>query len=345
MYFCNVNIHEKYISRCIELGKLGIGNTYPNPSVGCCLVVKDKIIGEGFTSKAGGNHAEINAINSINDKSLLKLSTMYVTLEPCCHHGKTPPCVDKIIDSKIKKVVIGIKDPNPLVCGKGIEKLKKNGVEVVHGILKNECIEHHRRFLSYIINKRPYIILKWAQTADGFIAPKQKDINKPYWISNTKSRQLVHKWRSEEQAILVGAKTIREDNPRLTTRDWYGKNCDIYILTKKGILKDYKIFKQKSKVKVINDQEIDFSKDIVKQICDKLYKDKILSIIVEGGTKTLSNFLDSGIWDELRVFKTNEKLVNGIKSPKIKFNALKKINIENNKLEYYLNKRETFSRI
>ena len=329
-----MNIHEKYISRCIELGKLGIGNTYPNPSVGCCLVVNDKIIGEGYTSIAGGNHAEVNAINSVENKSLIKDSTIYVTLEPCCHYGKTPPCVDKIIANGIKTVVIGIKDPNPLVCGKGIEKLKENGVEVISGVLKNECIEHHKRFLSYIINKRPYIILKWAETADGFIAPKEKNINEPYWISNTKSRQLVHKWRSEEQAILVGAKTIREDDPRLTTRDWEGKNCDIYILSKNGVQKDYKIFNQESKVKILNSQEIDYDKDIVKQICDKLYADKILSIIVEGGTKTLSNFIDSGVWDEMRIFKTKEKLGDGIKGPKIKHKASKKFDVGDNKLEF-----------
>ena len=340
-----MNIHEKYISRCIELGKLGIGNTYPNPSVGCCLVVDDKIIGEGYTSIAGGNHAEVNAINSVENKALIKDSTIYVTLEPCCHHDKTPPCVDKIIASGIKKVVIGIKDPNPLVCGKGIEKLKENGVEVISGILKNECIEHHKRFLSYIINKRPYIILKWAETADGFIAPKEKNINEPYWISNTKSRQLVHKWRSEEQAILVGAKTIREDDPRLTTRDWEGKNCDIYILSKNGVQKDYKIFNQDSKVTILDSQEIDYDKDIIKQICDKLYGDKILSIIVEGGTKTLLNFIDSGLWDEMRVFKTKEKLGDGIKGPEIKHKSSKKFDIGDNKLEYYLNKGVTFSNI
>ena len=340
-----MNIHEKYISRCIELGKLGIGNTYPNPSVGSCLVVDDKIIGEGYTSIAGGNHAEVNAINSVKDKSLIKDSTIYVTLEPCCHHGKTPPCVDKIVANGIKKVVIGIKDPNPLVCGKGIEKLKENGVEVISGVLKNECIEHHKRFLSYIINKRPYIILKWAETADGFIAPKEKNINEPYWISNTKSRQLVHKWRSEEQAILVGAKTIREDDPRLTTRDWEGKNCDIYILSKNSFQKDYKIFNQDSKVKILDSQEIDYDKDIVKQMCDKFYDDKILSIIVEGGTKTLSNFIDSGIWDEMRVFKTKEKLGDGINGPIIKYKASKEFDIGDNKLEYYLNKELTFSNI
>ena len=338
-----MNIHEKYISRCIELGKLGIGNTYPNPSVGCCLVVDDKIIGEGYTSISGGNHAEVNAINSVKDKSLLKLSTIYVTLEPCCHHGKTPPCVDKIIANGIKQVVIGIKDPNPLVCGKGIEKLKENGVEVISGVLKNECIAHHKRFLSYIINKRPYIILKWAETVDGFIAPEQKNINEPYWISNTKSRQLVHKWRSEEQAILVGAKTIREDDPRLTTRDWEGKNCDIYILSKNGVQKDYKIFNQDSKVTILDSQEIDYDKDIVKQICDKFYYDKILSIIVEGGTKTLSNFIDSDVWDEMRVFRTKEKLGDGIKGPRLKLMESNKVNIGDNELNYYLNKGVTFS--
>ena len=340
-----MNIHEKYISRCIELGKLGIGNTYPNPSVGCCIVLDDKIIGEGCTSKAGGNHAEVNAINSVEDKSLLKLSTIYVTLEPCCHHGKTPPCVDKIIASGMKKVVIGIKDPNPLVCGKGIEKLKENGIEVISGVLKKECVEHHKRFLSFIINKRPYIILKWAETADGHIAPKQKDVNEPYWISNSKSRELVHKWRSKEQAILVGAQTIREDDPRLTTRDCEGKNCDIYILSKKGLKKDYKIFNQDSKVTVLDGEEINFNKNLAKQICDKLYDDKILSVIIEGGTKTLSNFIDSDMWDEMRVFKTQEILGYGVKGPKIKFNAKRKVQIENNILEYHLNNGVTFSSI
>ena len=324
---------------------MGIGNTYPNPSVGCCIVLDDKIIGEGNTSKAGGNHAEVNAMNSVEDKSLLKLSTIYVTLEPCCHHGKTPPCVDKIIASGMKKVVIGIKDPNPLVCGKGIEKLKENGIEVISGVLKKECIEHHKRFLSFIINKRPYIILKWAETADGHIAPKQKDVNEPYWISNSKSRELVHKWRSKEQAILVGAQTIREDDPRLTTRDCEGKNCDVYILSKKGLKKDYKIFNQDSKVTVLDGEEINFNKNLAKQICDKLYDDKILSVIIEGGTKTLSNFIDSDMWDEMRVFKTQEILGDGVKGPKIKFNAKRKVQIENNILEYHLNNGVTFSSI
>ena len=190
-----MNIHEKYISRCIELGKLGIGNTYPNPSVGSCIVYNNKIIGEGYTSRPGKNHAEINAINSVKIKSQLKESTLYVTLEPCSHHGKTPPCTNEIIKNKIPRVVVGILDPHTKVSGKGIKQLEEAGIEVVLGVLENECKSHHKRFLTFINKKRPYIILKWAETNDGFIAPKTKNEIKPVWISNRYSRQLVHKWR------------------------------------------------------------------------------------------------------------------------------------------------------
>ena len=189
------------------------------------------------------------------------------------------------------------------------------------------------------------LLLSLQQALDGFIAPIEKNINEPFWISNTKSRQLVHKWRSEEQAILVGAKTIREDDPRLTTRDWEGKNCEIYILSKNGFKKDYKIFNQESKVTTLNNEKIDFKKDIVKQMCDKFYDDKILSIIVEGGSKTLSNFIDSETWDEMRVFKTKEKLGDGIKGPNIKLEESKKIEIGDNELVCYENKGVTFSNI
>ena len=164
-----MNIHEKYISRCIDLGKLGIGNTYPNPSVGCCIVYKNNIIGEGYTSSAGCNHAEINAIESVKDKSQLKEAVLYVTLEPCSHFGKTPPCTNEIIKNRIPKVVIGTLDPNPKVCGKGVKELEKAGIKVSIGVLEKQCKNHHKRFLTYVNKKRPYIILKWAETDDGFI--------------------------------------------------------------------------------------------------------------------------------------------------------------------------------
>ena len=256
-----MNIHEKYISRCIELGKLGIGNTYPNPSVGSCLVVDDKIIGEGYTSKAGGNHAEVNAINSVKDKSLLKLSTIYVTLEPCCHHGKTPPCTDLIIKHKIPKVVIGCLDTNKKVSGKGIEALKLAGCEVVVGHCETLCLEHHIRFFSFHNKKRPYIILKWAETKNGFIAPTEKTSQRPVWISSDESRQLVHQWRSEEHAILVGGNTVLEDNPSLTTRRVSGRNpIRIVIDTKDNLQKSHNVFNDEAKTIVLSSKHFNSQK-------------------------------------------------------------------------------------
>ena len=228
-----MNIHEKYINRCIEIAKNGLGTSRPNPMVGCVIVLNDVIIGEGFTSAYGGNHAEVNAIASINDKSLLKNTILYVTLEPCSHFGKTPPCSDLIIKHEIPKVVIGTKDINRKVSGKGIEKLINSGCDVTIGVLEEKCKEHHKRFFTFHNKKRPYIILKWAQTLDGFIAPKIKNKKKPVWISNAQSRQLNHKWRTQEQAILVGINTVLEDNPSLTARDWKGQNPIRIILEKK----------------------------------------------------------------------------------------------------------------
>ena len=200
--------HEQYIKRCLEIAKKGIGSTRPNPSVGAVIVVGDKIIGEGFTSPYGGNHAEVNAIESVVDKELLKEATIYVTLEPCSHFGKTPPCSDLIIRSGIKKIVIGCVDSNSLVSGKGIERLKESGAEVIVGVLEEECKKHHKRFFTFHNKKRPYIILKWAETLDGFIAPKERNKQAPVWITNEISRQLVHQWRSQEHGILVGTNTI-----------------------------------------------------------------------------------------------------------------------------------------
>ena len=225
-----MKIHQKYIKRCIQLAKNGLGTTRPNPMVGCVIVCDDKIIGEGYTSPYGGNHAEVNAIESVTDKSVLSKATLYVSLEPCSHFGKTPPCSDLIVKYQLKKVVVGVVDDNSLVAGKGIEHLKSNGIEVVVGVLEDECKAINKRFFTFHQKKRPYIILKWAQIKDGFIDKKRTaaDDNSPNWISNKYSQQLVHKWRGEEQSILVGTNTVISDNPRLNVRSWTGENQSVW---------------------------------------------------------------------------------------------------------------------
>ena len=235
--------HEYYIKRCLEISKQGIGTTRPNPSVGAVLVVDDNIVGEGFTSPYGGNHAEVNAISSVKNDEDLKKATMYVTLEPCSHYGKTPPCADLIVKSGIKKVVIGCVDVNEIVSGRGVERLQNEGCEVVVGVLENECKAHHKRFFTFHSKKRPYIILKWAQTQDGFIAPKNRVKQAPVWITQKVSRQLVHKWRGEEHSILVGTTTILDDNPSLDVRSWRGENPLRIVIDKDlKIPKDLKVY-------------------------------------------------------------------------------------------------------
>ncbi|HEY0091468.1 MAG TPA: bifunctional diaminohydroxyphosphoribosylaminopyrimidine deaminase/5-amino-6-(5-phosphoribosylamino)uracil reductase RibD, partial [Flavobacterium sp.] len=215
-----MNLHEKYMRRCIQLAKNGLGSTYPNPLVGSVVVYKDKIIGEGWHRKAGTPHAEVNAVNSVEDKLLLPESTLYVNLEPCNHFGKTPPCSEMIINSGIRNVVIGTKDHNSIVHGRGIQKLQDARINVISGILNTECFHVNKRFFTYHQKKRPYVILKWAETADGYIAPEfSGTLRTPVWITNQYSRQLVHKWRTEEQAILVGTNTVIADNPQLNVRD------------------------------------------------------------------------------------------------------------------------------
>lgn len=329
-----MKIHEKYIKRCIDLAKNGFGSTYPNPMVGCVIVHQGKIIGEGWHQKAGGHHAEVNAINSVKDKSLLNKATLYVSLEPCNHFGKTPPCSDLIISHQIPKVIIGTIDPYDEVTGKGVEKLKKQGCEVLVGVLEKECVELNKRFLNYHSNKRPYIILKWAETKDGFIDIDRQVTNedeaKPNWITNQYSRQLVHKWRTEEQAIMIGTNTVVNDNPNLNVRNWHGKNPIRIAIDKNLRIPDnYKIFdgsvktiiiSEKSKDLKVNDlffEQIDFSKSIAQQICKVLYKHEIQSVIIEGGSQTLQTFIDSNLWDEARIFIGDVAFSNGIHSPKI----------------------------
>lgn len=299
--------------------------------VGCVIVHDSNIIGEGFTSPYGGAHAEVNAINSVKDKSLLKEATLYVTLEPCSHFGKTPPCSHLIIDHGIKNVVIGCVDDNKKVAGQGIAKLKEAGCNVTVGVLEHDCKEHHKRFFTFHNKKRPYTILKWAETADGFIAPLHKKVKQPVWITNQYSRQLVHKWRAEEQAILVGTNTVLEDNPSLTTRDWKGKHPIRIVLDKNETLsKDFKVFDNEAETILIRDTSAE-------TICDSLFEANINSVIVEGGAKTLQLFMNSGLWDEARVFIGQSDFREGIKAPKCKGKLIDEQQILDDTLKIYVN--------
>ena len=308
--------------RCLELARIGIAAALPNPSVGAVIVYQNTIIGEGFTAAYGGSHAEVNAINAVKNKSLLKEATLYVSLEPCSHFGKTPPCCDLILLHEIPTIIIGTVDPNKVVAGKSIQKLNDAGKTVVVGILEKECRELNQRFFTFHLKKRPYIILKWAESSDGFIAPTKENRNnesKPYWISNEYSRQLTHKWRSEEQAILVGTQTAIDDNPRLDVRDWTGKNPIKIVLDQKNrIPKENYIFDNRSKTIVLSAAEIDYNKNIGQQIAAFLFENTILSVIIEGGQQTLQTFIEENLWDEARVFIGSEDLGDGIKSPKLK---------------------------
>ena len=330
--------HELYIKRCIEVAKNGLGSTRPNPMVGSVIVHNNKIIGEGYTSSYGSNHAEVNAIKSVINKDLLKEATLYVTLEPCSHFGKTPPCSDLIIKHQIPNIVIGCIDNNEKVAGKGIKKLKSTGCNVIVGVLENECKNHHKRFFTYHNKKRPYIILKWAETTDNFIAPAIQKEQKPIWITNKVSRQLVHKWRAEEQAILVGTNTVIKDNPSLTTRDWVGQNPIRIVIDKDNKLsKDHSVFNNESETITITKNNIDFSGNICKQICDILYLKNINSVIIEGGSKTLQTFIDENLWDEARVFTGSINFKEGIKAPMFSGTLISEENINTDILKIYKN--------
>ncbi|WP_299902251.1 bifunctional diaminohydroxyphosphoribosylaminopyrimidine deaminase/5-amino-6-(5-phosphoribosylamino)uracil reductase RibD [uncultured Aquimarina sp.] len=339
------------MQRCIQIGKNALGSARPNPMVGCVIVHDEHIIGEGFTSAYGGNHAEVNAVNSVKDKSLLKEASLYVTLEPCSHFGKTPPCSDMIIRNQIPKVFIGTIDTHSKVAGRGIEKLKKAGCDVTVGVLEDECRKHHKRFFTYHNKKRPYIILKWAQTQDGFIAPEKSSERAPVWITNSNSRQLVHKWRAEEQAILVGNKTVIEDNPKLTTRDWSGHHpvrvlIDLYnktpidssILDKtvKTIVITSKNNINKNSSNLIY-ETIEPGKQVTTDICRILHKHEIQSVIIEGGSFTIQSFIDENLWDEARIFKGTTNFSKGTIAPKIHGKLTSSEKILNDTLSIYIN--------
>ena len=329
------------MKRCLELAKNGLPAAMPNPSVGAVIVYENAIIGEGYTSAYGGAHAEVNAINAVKDRSLLKKSTLYVSLEPCCHFGKTPPCCDLIIKNEIPIVVVGTVDPNPKVAGEGIRKIIASGKEVIVGILEKECLESNKRFFTFHIKKRPYVILKWAESSDGFIAPSKvlrENRKQPYWISNEVSRQLVHKWRSEEQAILIGTNTVIDDNPKLNVRDWFGKNPVKIVLDQNNrIPKENYIFDSLSKTIVLSANEIDYSKKIGKQMVRFLFNNDIQSVIIEGGRQTLQTFIDENIWDEARVFKGSIELENGIKAPDLQAKLVSKSSVLKDELLIFMN--------
>jgi len=320
-----MNTDELYIKRCIELAQKALGKTYPNPLVGSVIVHEGKIIGEGYHHKAGENHAEINAINSVENKALIPESIIYVSLEPCAHFGKTPPCALKIKELGFKKVVIGAMDSHDKVNGKGKKIIQDAGIEVVSGILEKECIELNKRFFTYHEKKRPYIILKWAESGDGFL---DKDFQ-PISISNSLVNQFVHHLRADEHAILVGTQTALNDNPSLTVRNAEGINpIRILIDPDLKVPENFKIYNNEAPTLVMNtkkeatENHIKFIKikkeNFLNSLTDALYKEQVQSVIIEGGSYTLQQFINDGLWDEAIVIRNEGlQLKNGTKAPKL----------------------------
>ena len=342
---------EKYIARCIQLAKNGLCNAAPNPMVGAVIVHNDTIIGEGYHIRCGEAHAEVNAVRSVKDKSLLKESTIYVSLEPCSHHGKTPPCADLIINKGIPRVVVGCQDPFSLVAGRGIAKLREAGIEVKVGVLEEECRQLIRRFVTFNTLRRPFITLKWAESADGFIDLHRTE-GHPYIFSSPLSSMLVHKRRAEHSAILVGRRTALLDNPSLTTRNWFGKNPVRMVIDKDLTLpKHLALFDGSVRTLVFTQREdtsnrpnvehirLDFKIDILPQIMEVLYKEKLQSLMVEGGSILLQSFIDAGCWDEAYIEQSDAHLKDGVKapsfSPEYDFLTFRKFGKE---IKYVLNK-------
>jgi diaminohydroxyphosphoribosylaminopyrimidine deaminase/5-amino-6-(5-phosphoribosylamino)uracil reductase len=317
---------ERFMHRALFLAKLGLGKVAPNPLVGCVIVHDNIIIGEGYHQFYGGPHAEVNALKQVENPDILKKATVYVTLEPCSHFGKTPPCSDLLIKSGVKNVVIGTRDSNPLVSGKGIDKLKKAGIEVIENVLENECRKINRRFFTFHEKSRPYVILKWAQTSDGYL-DKQRSSNEIgiNWITEPETKSLVHKWRSEEQAILVGRNTIMNDNPSLTVRDFSGKNpirividSQLAISNMKNVFSDDAetlVFNRIKNEKIGNTEWIKIQETNTDLILKELYKRGIQSVLVEGGSRTLQYFIIDNVWDEARVIVGNSQFGGGVKAP------------------------------
>ncbi|MCJ0743245.1 bifunctional diaminohydroxyphosphoribosylaminopyrimidine deaminase/5-amino-6-(5-phosphoribosylamino)uracil reductase RibD [Pedobacter montanisoli] len=340
--------HEKYMQRCLDLAVLGINSVSPNPMVGCVIVHHDKIIGEGYHQKFGEAHAEVNAIKSVFDAygdkapALLKEATVYVSLEPCAHYGKTPPCADLLVRHEVKQVVIGNTDPFTGVNGKGIEKLKNAGIEVITGVLAEKCTFINRRFFTRVTQNRPYIILKWAQTQNGFFAPLNKSKK---WITGALAKQLNYKWRNEEDAILIGKNTALIDNPQLTSRiKGYKNPMRIVIDRNLEIPTKYHIYNTEAKTIVFNELKTEIKDNIhyiqmedmhfylPQKLAYQLYLMDIQSVIVEGGVNLLNQFITAGLWDEARIFTGNQIWHEGIEAPQIKGALLERLQLEHDEL-------------
>lgn len=331
------------MQRAIELAQLGEGHVAPNPLVGAVLVYKDRIIGEGYHKKYGKAHAEVNCINSVldTDRHLIPLSTLYVTLEPCAHHGKTPPCVDLILSHNIKKVIIAIEDPFHLVGGEGIKKLLNNNIEVITGILENEARFQNRKFLTNIINKRPYITLKWAQSQDAYIGKKDERII----LSNQLSHQHAHALRATHDAILIGKNTAIIDNPSLNTRFFPGTSPKIILLDPTlEVPLTSKLFASEQDIYVINNIKENDEENIhflrfpegefdIMTLNKRLFEKGIHSILVEGGAYALQQFIHSNFWDEAYIYKCPQILESGISAPQIKGRTIKISNLQDNQIQ------------
>ena len=312
---------ERYMQRCLQLAALGLGSTSPNPMVGAVIVRDDEIVGEGYHHRCGEAHAEVNAINAVKDKTLLRESTLYVNLEPCAHFGKTPPCADAIIRHGIPKVVIGSIDYHDKVNGAGVRKLRDAGMEVVENVCRDACEELNKRFFTFHRQHRPYVILKWAQTRDGYMdIDRSEDNATSYWITNYALKVLAHKWRGEEDAILVGWRTMANDRPQLTTREYPGKNPQRFVMQRGD--------------EVLSELPYTPLSEKVEDALDRMYQLNIQSVIVEGGRKTLAKFLEADLWDEARILVGNQKWGRGLKAPKLPGIPEKTVNIDDNQLIY-----------
>lgn len=327
-----MELQEYFMKRCLDLAIIGLGKVSPNPMVGAVLEYDGRIIGEGYHQFYGGPHAEVSAIANVSNENqaLIPKATLYVNLEPCAHFGKTPPCSDLILKSGIKKVVIGMVDPFLQVAGKGIEKLRAHGCEVITGVLEDNCRFLNRRFLTSVEKGRPYILLKWAETSDGYMARKDGSSK---WISDEYSRTMVHQWRAQEDAVMVGANTALLDDPKLNVRDWTGRNPVRIVVDWNyslpdnlnvfdGSLKTFVFYKKSQSTRTIPGVEakaINEGPDMILEMMTQLIQSDIQSVMIEGGAKLFNQFFKNNLWDEIRVFRAPVCFNEGIKAPDVSY--------------------------